>query len=215
MVAFKIFYGDRKGNENLNLVGRVQEAYSTTEGFSSGEHVWLPASASSLLTHGRTHGRCPGCSKCTCLYSFPANHPARKDAPYWSAERTATIPYRFRGSISRGAESAQKNWLWFWKLSESKQQVIILYWPKNRDFAKLVIFKPVISKSYIFMSTVEPPWVLHVLNYVRITTNSVINVILSFGPRKAPRAFSLQKKTLVIETKLVSKEQRSPGGRTF
>lgn len=85
-----------------------------------------------------------------------------------------------RGSMSRGAEPTQKHWLWFWKLSESKQQVIILCWPKNRDFTKLIIFKPVASKSYIFMSTVEPTWVLYFLNYVRITTSYVINVNLNW-----------------------------------
>lgn len=34
MVAFIIFYHNRKGNANLSLGRRVQEAYSSTEGFS-------------------------------------------------------------------------------------------------------------------------------------------------------------------------------------
>lgn len=41
MVAFIIFYGDKKGNENPYLGGRVQEAYSSTEGFSNGVHLVL------------------------------------------------------------------------------------------------------------------------------------------------------------------------------
>lgn len=44
MAAFIIFYRERKGNENPNLGGRVQEAYSPTEGFSSGVHLVLSKS---------------------------------------------------------------------------------------------------------------------------------------------------------------------------
>lgn len=40
MMAFIIFYCDRKANASLNL-GRVQQAYSSTEGFSDGINVVL------------------------------------------------------------------------------------------------------------------------------------------------------------------------------
>lgn len=40
MMAFIIFYCDRKANASLNL-GRVQQAYSSTEGFSDGMNVVL------------------------------------------------------------------------------------------------------------------------------------------------------------------------------
>lgn len=51
----------------------------STEDFSSG-YIWFSASASSLLTLGKTRGWCPGCSECTCLHSFPAKHSAQKEA---------------------------------------------------------------------------------------------------------------------------------------
>lgn len=41
MVAFIIFYHNRKGNANLNLGRRVQEADSSTEGFSDGINLVL------------------------------------------------------------------------------------------------------------------------------------------------------------------------------
>lgn len=41
MVAFIIFHHNRKGNANLNLVGRVQEADISTEGFSDGINLVL------------------------------------------------------------------------------------------------------------------------------------------------------------------------------
>lgn len=44
------------------------------------ECIWFAASASSLLMLGKTCGWCPGCSECTCLYSFPAKHSSKKEA---------------------------------------------------------------------------------------------------------------------------------------
>lgn len=44
------------------------------------EYIWFAASASSLLMLGKTCGWCPGCSECTCLYSFPAKHSSKKEA---------------------------------------------------------------------------------------------------------------------------------------
>lgn len=41
MVAFIIFHHNRKGNANLNLVKRVQEADISTEGFSDGINLVL------------------------------------------------------------------------------------------------------------------------------------------------------------------------------
>lgn len=40
MMAFISFYCDRKANASLNL-GKVQKAYSSTEGFSDGINVVL------------------------------------------------------------------------------------------------------------------------------------------------------------------------------
>lgn len=48
-MALIIFYQDRKGNVNLNLGRRVQEAYSSTEGFPM-ESVWFSATLFRFLT---------------------------------------------------------------------------------------------------------------------------------------------------------------------
>lgn len=77
-MAFIIFYCDRKGNANLNLGRRVQEAYSSTEGFSNGINLVL--SMFIFLTLSKTHDWCPGCSERTCLYGFAAKHSAKKEA---------------------------------------------------------------------------------------------------------------------------------------
>lgn len=168
-------------------------------------YIRLPARASSLLTHGKTHGWCPGCSECTCLYGFPANVlPERAlSSGVWNGHDAIQI---------RGSQVRPEKWTLiletFRKQTAGNNSMLI----KEQRFYQVDYLKSVKSKSYILMSTVESTWVLYFLNYVRITTNSVVHVILNSGPSKAPGAFSLKKKILVIKSKLICKEHRFPGG---
>lgn len=172
MVAFIIFHHNRKGNEKLNLRRRVQEADSSTEGFSDGINLVLSKSVQIFDTQWDSWLACRLFWRHLSLYLCCQKLSAKKEAfSHGAQSRAVVVAHGFRGgkgSGPRGEYSKEQriclktHLLGFW--NSFRKQMAGNNSARIRRVKRFyqAISKQVASKSFMFNNKVWAIWSLEI-----------------------------------------------------